>query len=162
MIINKQTKVNNFNFAGIAVVVMMSRVSTAHCPTGSGSMDYSITNCGIREVPTDIPTEAIYVDLSNNRIGDIGIGMFSHLKACEELSLYYNNLTHLRPGMFSGLVTLYELDLGYNRISVIETGTFSELGNCMYLTLATNALVQLVPGMFKGLGALGYNSDPSI
>ena len=133
--------------------MMISKVSKALCVYRFRNHDnrYSNWGCEIRQIPTDIPAEALFVDLSNNMIDDIEIGVFSHLQKCRLLELYSNNLTHLKPGMFSGLLALGELNLDHNPISVIETGTFSDLNNCRHLTLSNNALVHLVPGMFKSL-----------
>ena len=144
---------NNFNFVGVTVIMMISKVSKALCVYRFRNHDnrYSNWGCEIRQIPTDIPAEAVFVDLSNNMIDDIEIGVFSHLQTCTLLELYSNNLTHLRPGMFSGLVALGELNLDHNPVSVIEAGTFSDLNNCRHLTLSNNALVHLVPGTFKGL-----------
>ena len=66
------------------MVAMISKVSRANCHHGFSDHDnrYINKDCGISQIPTDIPADALRTDLPHNGIDEIEIGVFSHLKAC--------------------------------------------------------------------------------
>ncbi len=86
---------------------------------------------GLTEVPSDIPGEAVEVDLEYNQIEVIREGNFSHLVSkCKELLLQYNKIGTIEIGAWDGLISLKQLDLGHNEIKVLPQGSFSHLSDC--------------------------------
>ena len=115
---------------------------------------YYKENCGLQQIPTDIPAEKKDVRLDRNEIIDIRAGVFSNLTQCTELWIRLNRLTKIRKGMFNGLRSLENLYLGYNRITSIEMDSFYGLTSCTSLWLNDNYISQLRPGIFDGLKSL--------
>ena len=133
---------------------------------------------GLREIPQDIPVDALkasirgnpitslrannfhqlsqltYLALGWNEISQIEINTFIGLGALERLFLHDNILTKLTKGMFNGIPNCNELNLFINYIDSIESDTFSGLEKVEILHLHDNRLTRLTQGMFTGLKSL--------
>ena len=88
---------------------------------------YNRNRQGLRTVPTDIPADAVEVDLANNRISRVEANSFSHLSQCVELSLSNNGITEVEPGAFNGLSALTYLNISHNDLTHLSGGMFSGL-----------------------------------
>ena len=103
-----------------------------------------------------------YLDLSANRISDIGLHVFSNrsdLLNLSSIDLTDNLLPSLQDGIFDGLKSIYNLNLGGNRISGIGLNVFSNhsnLWNLSSINLQGNLLTSLQGGLFDGLESLGH------
>ncbi len=71
-------------------------------------------------VPSDIPAQAVTVDLLFNQIEVVRQNSFSHLIACEELWLSSNKIHTIESGAWNGLDSLRNLRLEWNQIEVIR------------------------------------------
>ena len=94
------------------------------------------------------------VDLQYNKISYIEPRTFLHLTQCTDLNMTGNSLTHIRRGMFQGLLSLKYLDLHSNTIRDIDSEAFLPLKQCASLWLPQNELTSLSAEMFKGLQSL--------
>ncbi|CAJ0578116.1 unnamed protein product, partial [Mesorhabditis spiculigera] len=83
----------------------------------------------------------VNLDLSANRIGDLGTERFQKFARLQTLSLDDNQLQELRDGAFSGLVSLSELSLRNNTINAVENSAFADL-SVADLDLAQNQLTE--------------------
>ena len=129
-------------------------VTCSNQPGNQSLVEYKRAQCGLTQVPKDIPPTAKKVYLHLNKIKTINKGAFSYLTHCTFLNLQNNELTHLRRGMFDGLQALEQLVLSSNSIETIEKGSFLHLTSCTWLSLNENKLTHIQSDMFKGLQSL--------
>ena len=106
---------------------------------------------GLTAVPTDIPTDALSVEIDNNRITKIEANAFSQLSQCTRLSLLHNQISEVEPGAFNGLIALNLLSLESNQITALEVGTFDGLTALEFLYLDRNRLEKINANIFSGL-----------
>lgn len=78
------------------------------------------------------------LDLSSNLINHIPQGL--NLTSLQSLKLSENDLTELRPSMFSALPSLLHMDISQNRIKCIMPQTFAKIINLRRLNLSRNKL----------------------
>ena len=134
------------------------------------------TACDLKEVPEDIPQNAVKIDLSNNDLMTIPVNAFAKNQDCLYLSLHRNSIWGIDSGAFSGLTKLRELDLSRNQISgwtpdmfqgplhslrslhiiwngfhSIDDGVFSKLEGLTHLDLSCTIRRKLNQDMFRGL-----------
>ena len=133
----------------IVGVVCVQHVTCCDDRYDSDTQMYVKQDCGLTEVPEDIPAQVRMVVLGLNDINHIRDGAFRHLTVCTELYLYWNALTEVRAGMWEGLSSLTKLILYSNQISMIEVGAFNTLTSLEMLWLENNELVTLEEGLFN-------------
>ena len=84
----------------------------------------------------------------------IEVGTF-HMPYLNTLSLSYNNISHLPPGIFENNEKLQNLNLSYNKISCLTAGVFTlklnRPSNIINLDLGYNRFIALNSTSFKGL-----------
>ena len=129
-------------------------ITCCNQPENQSVVEYSRAQCGLTQVPTDIPPTVQKVYLHFNNITKIDKGAFSYLTRCTFLNVQNNELTHLRRGMFDGLQALEGLVLSSNHIETIKARTFLHLKSCTHLWLKENRLTHIRSDMFKGLQSL--------
>ena len=115
----------------------------AHCECRNETSShgyYYRTQCGLTDVPPDIPSTVTELYLHSNNISTIQPNAFSHLTSCTLLSLSHNHLTKISKQMFSGLTSVKHLFLEGNQIFYIQPGSFSSLPNLSDVRLANNDL----------------------
>ncbi len=134
----------------LVVLICMVRAQTWNNETKV----YSLISGGLTQVPSDIPAQAVKVELNNNRIEVIIQNSFSNLSACEELHLYQNKIHTIENGAWNGLVSLRELRLESNQIEVVRQNSFSNLSACEVLYLSNNKIHTIENGAFNGLDNL--------
>ena len=118
----------------------------------SSDGSYYRTQCGLTDVPPDIPPTVTEIHLNNNSISTIQPNAFSHLTKCAFLSLSQNHLTKINQQMFSALTSVKHLFLEGNQIFHIESGAFSSLPSLVDVKLADNNLI-LLPAEAFGVTA---------
>ena len=91
------------------------------------------------------------LDLSSNRIVEIGVDSFLGLEALQILHLENNNLAKLNEGSFHGLFNLQILFLHENKLSFVSGALFHDLLNLKELCLFFNSLHFLPNELFVGL-----------
>ena len=103
-------------------MIVLVRFHGVHCLDDCGGWNntYCGKNQGLTEVPVGIPADVEIVYLQDNDISIIQTGIFSNFTKCLKLNLDSNKITELKPGMFDGLESLWELKLSNDRIRVIE------------------------------------------
>ncbi len=107
--------------------------SSCHTEYNPTTRFFYRTYCSLASVPSNIPAEALEVDLYHNAITTIPGGSFSHLTQCTVLSLQHNHISSVNSDVFRGMGSLVHLHLEYNRISIIQSGTFGTLPACTNL-----------------------------
>ena len=123
----------------------------AHCECRdetSSDGSYDRTQCGLTDVPPDIPPTDNEIHLDKNSISTIQPNAFSHLTKCTLLSLSQNHLTNINQQMFSGVTSVKHLFLDGNQIFNIESGAFSSQPNLVDVKLADNDLTVLPADAF--------------
>ncbi len=108
----------------------------------------------LTEVPSDIPAQAVEVNLGRNQIEVIRQNSFSHLSACEGLWLSQNKIHTIEIKAWNGLSSLRVLHLHYNQIEVIRQNSFSHLNACEHLQLNHNKIHSIESGAWDGLDSL--------
>ena len=117
----------------------------------SGELDIDIS-----DIPDRVPTETVALSLSGNSITEIPIGVFSHLRRCQNIDISINSITELRKGMFKGLSAVHWMSLKRNQISYIGPRAFVHLRKCKELILAKNRITEIQPATWVGLVSLWY------
>ncbi|CAH1121563.1 unnamed protein product [Ceutorhynchus assimilis] len=90
------------------------------------------------------------LDVSRNKVKDIGNGNFKTQKLLKFLNLSSNYIEFLGKDAFEGLVQLTELDLSRNQLETIGPSAFKDLRNLIVLRINDNQLDFLEEGTFKG------------
>ncbi len=148
----------------------------------STTKEFYRTYWGLTEVPTNIPAEALEVDLQHNSISSLPPGIFGHLSQCTKLSLENNRIILIESDSFSGLTALKflflwrnnipnlpakifkhfkmleSLDLWQNDISSIDKEAFTGIKSLRYLQLFSNRIAHIQSGTFGPLGCLWFLS----
>ena len=115
---------------------------------------YSGEKRKLTDIPTDIPDMVEKVVLASNEITDLRPGVFSRLSKCSYLNLDFNSITEIEPHTFRGLISLETLDLDYNDITTIHPEGFAYLPQLLHLYLDHNFLTQIYVYSFKPLVSL--------
>ncbi|CAG9569217.1 unnamed protein product [Danaus chrysippus] len=95
-----------------------------------------------------------YIDLSQNSISELKLGVLDDIKTVTHLNLSYNALTTFPIGLFDQLPNLSTLDLTSNSLENIELVVFDTLQKLKYLNLADNNISTIKGSVFKTLKRL--------
>uniref|UniRef100_A0A2A4JAA2 LRRCT domain-containing protein n=1 Tax=Heliothis virescens TaxID=7102 RepID=A0A2A4JAA2_HELVI len=99
-------------------------------------------------------TQLTVLDISYNRILDLGSRNFENNNEMTHLNLSHNYLRRLDKETFIGLKSLVDLNLANNVITNIHVQTFKDLSALERLDLSSNKLVKFEPETFKPLTSL--------
>ncbi|KAL3888340.1 hypothetical protein ACJMK2_000710 [Sinanodonta woodiana] len=96
------------------------------------------------------------LNLSKNALTslDSSTGLFSHLRSLTHLYLGFNKLTRINNSMFRNMTGLSQLGLESNRISTIDSDTFQAIHSLQAINLSNNTLTNIQSELFKGLSKL--------
>ncbi|CAI9623665.1 unnamed protein product [Staurois parvus] len=81
----------------------------------------------LQQVPDDISSDIIKLDLSSNKIKRLQSKEFVDVPNLEILNLSNNGIESIDPAAFSGLMNLQELDLSENNLSNFQYGVLEDL-----------------------------------
>ncbi|KAL1490092.1 hypothetical protein ABEB36_012834 [Hypothenemus hampei] len=98
----------------------------------------------------------IHLDLSSNCIKIITANIFSELINLDILNLNYNKIFHIQPYAFTGLINLKFLYLNNNDLKKLEDQMFKPLTNLKILYLEHNNIKELHQNAFANLRNLNY------
>lgn len=120
-----------------------------------GILDLSDQSIASLDGLKDIPgiSNVTCLNLTNNKIENIQVGMFMGLDNLERLNLYNNKIENIQAGALTGLDNLERLDLSSNKIENIERA-FTGLDNLRTLNLYWNKITNIQAGAFTGLDNL--------
>ncbi|KAM3967450.1 uncharacterized protein ACR2FA_009721 [Aphomia sociella] len=99
-------------------------------------------------------TQLTILDISYNRIQELGSKNFENNMEMTHLNVSHNMLKRLDKDTFMGLKRLIDLDLSNNEISNIHVQTFKDLSMLERLDLSNNKLVSFEPDTFEPLSTL--------
>ncbi|PZC85711.1 leucine-rich repeat neuronal protein 2 [Helicoverpa armigera] len=99
-------------------------------------------------------TQLTVLDISYNKISDLGSRNFENNNEMTHLNLSHNRLRRLDKETFIGLKSLVDLNLANNVITNIHLQTFKDLSALERLDLSSNKLVKFEPETFKPLTSL--------
>ncbi|XP_075986557.1 uncharacterized protein LOC142983516 [Anticarsia gemmatalis] len=85
-------------------------------------------------------TSLKYLDLSQNKISKLKLGVIDEPKQLTYLNLSYNMLTDFPLGLFDQTTNIDSLDLKGNKINKLELGIFDPLKKLKFVDLSSNAL----------------------
>ena len=95
------------------------------------------------------------IDLGENELSNLPVGIFQNLPEVFFLSLDNNQLTSLPNGIFDNVYgAWYALMLNNNQLTTLPNGIFDNLRGFAYLTLNDNQLTSLPIGMFDTIDEL--------
>ncbi|GAB6021243.1 hypothetical protein CHUAL_003858 [Chamberlinius hualienensis] len=136
------------------------------------------TQLQLGQLPANIPTHIITLDLSRNNFTGIPAGGFTGYVHLEELNLSYNNISSFDDQAFEGLTklrilnlrannlsavpwqalsfldSLQELHLGFNRLHILSVNDFIRLSQLRSLFLEGNQLANVPVDALKSLDQL--------
>lgn len=101
-------------------------------------------------------TSLTYLDLSQNKLVRLKLGVLDEPKQLTYLNLSYNMLTEFPLGLFDQTTNIDRLDLKGNKINYLELGIFDLLHKLKYVDLSSNSLEG------KNLNAYIFDQSPSI
>lgn len=104
-------------------------------------------------------TQLEVLDLSKNKIDDLGSRNFEAQNQLKTVNLSRNSITHLKKDAFRGLKSLLLLDLSYNQITTVHFTAMHDLSGLIEINLAGNSLTSLDNGIFRNLIALEIVSN---
>ncbi|XP_007530868.1 leucine-rich repeat-containing protein 17 isoform X1 [Erinaceus europaeus] len=81
----------------------------------------------LKKVPNNIPPNIVTLDLSYNKISQLGPKDFKDVYKLKNLNLRSNAIEYIDPAAFLGLTHLEELDLSNNSLHNIEYGVLEDL-----------------------------------
>lgn len=99
-------------------------------------------------------TQLEELDLSKNKIDDLGSRNFEAQNQLKTVNLSRNSITHLKKDAFRGLKSLLLLDLSYNQITTIHLTALHDLVSLVELNLAGNSIISLDDGIFRNMISL--------
>lgn len=97
-----------------------------------------ITPFMLQRMTKEIPANARFIDLSQNKLDNIPIKVFDHFTKIHHLNLAANQIRDLNPRVFYNLTTLNKLNLQANLLSQIRTNLLSRLTELEELHLECN------------------------
>ena len=115
---------------------------------------YRWTESGLEGIPGDLPAEASIVLLNGNQITRLRPSVFSHLSQCSYLYLQHNWISKVDHGAFIGLTILRDLNLANNRLTELKSRMFQELVSLTGLDLAHNEITSIESQTFHNLNKL--------
>ncbi|CAN9508236.1 unnamed protein product [Ophioblennius macclurei] len=95
----------------------------------------------LNNIPTDLPSDIVKMDLSRNGIKQLKPKQFLLSKDLKMLNLSGNNLQNIDPAAFAGLLHLRELDLSNNSLHDFQYGVLEDLYFLRKLSLDNNPWV---------------------
>ncbi|CAK6949910.1 leucine-rich repeat-containing protein 17 [Scomber scombrus] len=96
------------------------------------------SNRDLNHIPSDLPSDIVKMDLSQNRITHLRPKQFLLSKDLKLLNLSSNNLQRIDKAAFAGQLYLYELDLSNNSLHYFQYGVLEDLYFIRKLTLDNN------------------------
>ncbi|XP_061124484.1 leucine-rich repeat-containing protein 17 [Syngnathus typhle] len=93
---------------------------------------------GMSNVPSDLPSDIVKMDLSGNNIKHLRPKQFLHSKDLKMLNLSSTSLNAIDTGAFAGLLYLRELDLSNNSLHYFQYGVLEDLYFLRKLSLGNN------------------------
>ncbi|KAF1372410.1 hypothetical protein PFLUV_G00265100 [Perca fluviatilis] len=96
------------------------------------------SNKDLNDMPSDLPSDIVKMDLSWNTIKHLRPKQFLLSKDLKMLNLSGNSLQHIDTGAFAGLLYLRELDLSNNSLHYFQYGVLEDLYFLRKLSLENN------------------------
>ncbi|XP_031140754.2 leucine-rich repeat-containing protein 17 [Sander lucioperca] len=96
------------------------------------------SNKDLNDMPSDLPSDIVKMDLSWNTIKHLRPKQFLLSKDLKMLNLSGNSLHHIDTGAFAGLLYLRELDLSNNSLHYFQYGVLEDLYFLRKLSLENN------------------------
>lgn len=99
-------------------------------------------------------TRLITIDISFNKIQNLGSSNFQWQRHLNALDLSHNQIQQLKKDVFKGLKNLQVLNLSYNEIDSIASNAFHDLHQLESLLLSDNNILSFEDSLFKHLSNL--------
>ncbi|XP_061662745.1 leucine-rich repeat-containing protein 17 [Syngnathoides biaculeatus] len=96
------------------------------------------SNKGLSNVPSDLPSDIVKMDLSGNNIKHLKPKQFLQSKDLKFLNLSSTSLNQIDTGAFAGLLYLRELDLSNNNLHYFQYAVLEDLYFLRKLSLGNN------------------------
>ncbi len=144
-----------------------------------GDMCYHCSKKNFTKIPTDVPVNVTFINLSWNFIQVVNTWAFKTLWKCDsinlmhnfireiedsafqglparmhELYLSYNKLRMLRAAMWRGLKYIAVLSIRYNELRLLSFDSFGPEIDIFSLDFTSNKIVQIAPDTFSFMGQL--------
>ena len=127
-------------------------IFTTVAPICAQIIEYKNVSANLIHVPSDIPTEAQRVDLSDNQIADIPSDIFTNHHQLWFLILTHNQLVEF-PNLTAAAANLDSLELMDNQIETINPDLVNIFNKLKFINLNNNPLGS-VPVLTTSLGTL--------
>ncbi|KAM5246885.1 transforming growth factor beta activator LRRC32 [Ctenodactylus gundi] len=112
-----------------------------HCRLGD--KEALCQGLGLSQVPSMLPLDIQFLDLSENQLRSVLTTPLSFYTALRRLDLSTNEISFLQPGVFQALPHLEHLNLARNRLAVgttLSAGSLGILPHLTFLDLSGNSL----------------------
>ncbi|KAM9451524.1 uncharacterized protein Hap1MRO34_021817 [Clarias gariepinus] len=109
---------------------------------------------GFYTVPSPIPSNARFIDMSFNFFSNIGAGDFEDLWNLRGLNLSNSNISQVQEGTAKHFPNLIKLNLAYNKLKTVSRGLLDGLVNLQVLRLDGNLIESIDEYAFNTLRSL--------
>ncbi|XP_018600135.1 asporin [Scleropages formosus] len=109
------------------------------------------SDLGLKAVPKNIPSDALLIDLQNNKISEIKENDFKGIKNLYALFLVNNKITKIHPQAFRSMDNLQLLYLSYNLMTQIPANLPK---NILELRIHDNKINRIQKDAFHGMRSL--------
>ncbi|XP_054656538.1 leucine-rich repeat and transmembrane domain-containing protein 2 isoform X2 [Dunckerocampus dactyliophorus] len=122
-----------------------------------------VVDCGSRGLISPPPLHLLppgsrFLSLANNKLASLGASALANLSSLEELDLSNNYLDNLPVGLFRDMINLTKLTLYNNSLTVMDKDLFQGLGGLQSLDLSLNGLASVPLGLLDELQSLRWLS----
>ena len=107
------------------------------------------SDCGLTEIPEDIPEDSTFVDLGSNSLVSLDNDTFPSLPNCVRLFLEKNMISEIEAGAFSDITNLESLSLDENKMAAIRGHMWEGLTKLTGLYLDSNEIGRLSRASFS-------------
>jgi len=123
-----------------AALLLYAPVHTCPTPCTCRSNTVDCSNTGLKEFPTNIPTDTVKLDLSYNALARLPPGAVDNLPYLRILQLNNNNIQCLDGEAFSSLPQLVSITLQNNNLTTVPESIRNNLPRLQSLRLEHNPL----------------------
>ncbi|CAH1249627.1 SLIT2 [Branchiostoma lanceolatum] len=99
--------------------------STCTCTDAYGELTVSCAGQGLTEIPSDIPTAVMWLNLKYNNITRVSSSSFHGLQNLHGIDLSNNNIKHISSSAFNNLHHLQNVDISGNQLSTLSEQVFN-------------------------------------
>ncbi|XP_035660779.1 slit homolog 2 protein-like [Branchiostoma floridae] len=100
--------------------------SPCTCTDTYGELTVSCSGQGLTDIPSNIPSSVMWLNLQYNNITRVSRSSFQGLQNLHGVNLANNNIKHISTSAFRNLQHLQNVDISGNQLSTLSEGVFNK------------------------------------